>query len=75
MGNNFGIAILYSNFDFKNITNMAALTLKEIPEDVLKYILQSQGSIKAERKIGQFSMESTVYKIIREHKELNIKKK
>lgn len=54
---------------------MSAFTLKKIPQDVIEYILKSQGLIKAEKKIGQFSMESTVYKIIREHKESKEKKK
>lgn len=53
---------------------MAAFTLKNIPKDVLKYILKMQGEIKQTRGIGQFSMESTVYKIINEHKELTEKK-
>ncbi len=43
------------------------MTLKVIPEDVLKYILKIQYVIKTDKKIGQFSMESTVYKIIRDH--------
>ncbi len=53
---------------------MAGFTLKKIPDDVLKYILKMQGVIKEQKGIGQFSMESTVYKILREHKELNEKK-
>lgn len=54
---------------------MAAFTLKNIPENVLKYILKMQGEIKQTRGTAQFSMESTVYKIINEHKELTEKKK
>lgn len=51
----------------------SAFTLKNIPPEVLKYILKMQGEIKQTRGIGQFSMESTVYKIINEHKELKEK--
>ena len=46
---------------------MAVINLKEVPEDVLRIILLTQADVKTERGIGQFSMEQTVYKIIREY--------
>lgn len=44
------------------------LKLRKLPEDVYCILLQEQGKIKAARKIGMFSLENTVYSIIREHK-------
>lgn len=46
---------------------MAVINLKEVPEDVLRIILLTQVDVKTERGIGQFSMEQTVYKIIRDY--------
>lgn len=46
---------------------MTAITLKEVPEDVLKIILLTQADIKSGRGVGQFSMEKTIYKIVREY--------
>lgn len=45
---------------------MPAINLKEVPIDVLKIILIEQGKVKLEKGIGQYSLEQTVYKIIRE---------
>lgn len=42
--------------------------LKQMPEDVYKIILTEQGVIKAERGISQYSLEQTIYSIIREWK-------
>jgi len=53
---------------------MATLPLKDIPDDVKKYILKVQGDIKA-KKGTQFSQISTVFQIIREHKSLSENKK
>jgi plasmid stability protein len=49
---------------------MAALTLKNIPEDLLKHILKVQADTKIHKAKAQYSMESAIYKILREHKEL-----
>jgi hypothetical protein len=47
-------------------TNMSDLTLKAIPEDVRKIVLKQQLKEKEDRGINQFSMSTTIYKIIRE---------
>ena len=44
------------------------LPLKEIPEDVRDYILQTQAEIKIKKKIRQYSQQQTIFQIIREHK-------
>lgn len=54
---------------------MAALLLKDFPLDVRKIVIKKQGEIKNEREISQFSMELTMYKIIREWEMLNTKNK
>lgn len=46
---------------------MAVINLKDVPEDVLRIILLTQVVVKTEKGIGQFSMEQTVYKIIRDY--------
>lgn len=47
---------------------MAVINLRDVPEDVLRIILITQGGIKIEKGISQYSMEQTVYKIIRDYK-------
>lgn len=42
--------------------------LKAMPDDVFKIILKEQGKIKTERSISQYSLEQTIYSIIREWK-------
>lgn len=42
--------------------------LKQMPDDVYKIILTEQGKIKAEKRISQYSLEQTIYSIIREWK-------
>lgn len=54
---------------------MAAIRLKYLPEDIIKYILKIQGEIKSKKGIGQYSQELTVMQIIREHKEFKEGKK
>lgn len=44
---------------------MAALTLRDIPDDVYNLIIQKQAEIKSKKKTAQFSLEKTVYIIIR----------
>lgn len=41
------------------------LCKKHMPDDVYKIIIQKQSEIKAE-SLKQFSMENTIYKLIRE---------
>lgn len=54
---------------------MPAINLKEVPIDVMRFILREQGKIKAEKSIGQYSLEQTVYKIIRDFKKIKDKEK
>lgn len=45
-----------------------SLTLRTIPADVFKIVLQEQGRIKNQRGVGKFGIEQTLYSIIREWK-------
>lgn len=54
---------------------MAVINLKEIPDETLAYLLKIQSETKTEKKICQYSLEKTVYKIIQEHKEFKKNKK
>jgi hypothetical protein len=49
------------------------MRLRNIPEDIYCILLQEQGKIKSARKVGMFSMEQTIYAIIREHKRCETK--
>lgn len=42
------------------------LTLRSIPPDVYKFLLDEQWKEKKEKGRGMFSLESTVYKLIKE---------
>lgn len=42
------------------------ILLTDVPEEILKVIKEAQAKEKESRGIGQFSMPSTIYKIIRE---------
>lgn len=53
---------------------MAAITLKDIPEKLYLHILQVQYDSKIQKKVGMYSQELAVLKIIEEHKELKEKK-
>ncbi len=46
-----------------------SLLLTDVPMEIKKYLLQIQGNIKIEKGINQYSLEQTIYKIIKEHKE------
>jgi hypothetical protein len=46
---------------------MAACLLKNIPPEVNRIILDEQARAKKERGTNQYSIESTIYKIIREY--------
>lgn len=48
---------------------MTTITLRAIPDDLIRHLLQEQFSNKMEKKRGQYSLEKTVIKIIKEHKE------
>lgn len=52
---------------------MAALLLKKFPDDIRDLILKKQLELKLEKSVSQFSMELTIYSIIREWKSLNLK--
>lgn len=47
---------------------MHSIKLKTIPENLFKHLLIVQGEIKVEKKIGTYSLEKTVLKIIEDHK-------
>lgn len=47
---------------------MSAITLRTIPSDIHEYLLDIQGKIKSQKKLSQYSLEQTVYKVIKEHK-------
>lgn len=42
------------------------LLLREVPIEVIRIINKEQAKVKAERDLKQFSLSSTVYKIIKE---------
>jgi hypothetical protein len=46
----------------------SSLTLRDIPPDVYKILITEQGLIKAEKGIGMFGLEQTIYSIVREWK-------
>jgi hypothetical protein len=46
---------------------MASCYLKDIPTEVNKIILDEQTRAKKEKGTNQYSIESTIYKIIREY--------
>lgn len=48
---------------------MTTITLRTVPDDLIQHLLKEQFANKMEKKIGQYSLEKTVIKIIREHKE------
>lgn len=54
---------------------MASVTLKNIPEKEFDHVLKVQSEEKRKKKIGSYSQESAIIKIIKEHQELTEKKK
>lgn len=54
---------------------MAMITLRTIPEEVYEFLLETQGKIKVDKKVSQYSLEQTIYKLVREHKDFSSKKK
>jgi hypothetical protein len=53
---------------------MSEVKLKEIPQDVFSFLLKKQGEIKAQKKLGQFSLSKTVTTLIKEHPDFKEKK-
>lgn len=49
---------------------MIAINVKAIPEDLAKFILKTQGQIKAEKCKGMFSQSQAVIHIVREYKKI-----
>lgn len=47
---------------------MPEIKLKKIPEDVHEHLIKIQSAIKIKKKTAQYSLENTVYNIVREHK-------
>ena len=45
----------------------------DMPKDLRKFILEEQGKIKAEKNIGKFSIHLTIWKLLRELKEIRDK--
>jgi hypothetical protein len=43
-----------------------SLTLRNIPPDVFLILLKEQHEAKANRNIGRFGIEQTIYKVLRE---------
>lgn len=42
------------------------LLLREVPIEIVRIINKEQAKVKAERDIKQFSLSSTIYKIVKE---------
>lgn len=53
---------------------MANLLLKDVQEDVLKFILKKQGDMKVEKGVAQYSISLTVFKLLKEHPDFKKKK-
>ncbi len=49
---------------------MAEVKLKEIPDETFRFILKTQGEIKVEKNVCQFSIEKTIYKMLKELQEI-----
>lgn len=53
---------------------MPTLLIKNLPDDLKKYIVKVQGETKNKKGISQYSMEAALLQIIKEHKENSEKK-
>jgi hypothetical protein len=53
---------------------MPIFPLKNMPLEIKQYILKVQADIKIKKGTSKYSQESTIYKIIREHKDFFDKK-
>jgi len=47
---------------------MSDYVLKRIPADVFKFVQQEQNKIKEEKGLLQYSVSSTIYKMLRDYK-------
>lgn len=54
---------------------MASVTLRSIPEKDFDHVLKVQSDEKRKKKIGAYSQEAAILKIIKEHREMTEKKK
>lgn len=46
---------------------MPHITLRQIPDELYSFVVKIQGEIKNEKKTAQYSLEKTVYKILKEY--------
>lgn len=46
---------------------MTSLLLKAIPDDVRSILLEEQGKIKKQKGTGMYSLESTIYYLLRDY--------
>lgn len=65
--------IFFSTFTYNTINHSLFMTLplKNIPEDIKDYILLIQQKTKVEKGTLQYSQPLTIFKIIREHKQIS----
>lgn len=55
--------------------DFSSITVRGIPQDIMRHILSEQSKIKLERCVGQYSQSSAIICIIREHKQMKENKK
>lgn len=49
---------------------MTTVYLKEIPKDLVCFILKIQGDVKSQKGIGKYSQSKTILYIIKEYKKI-----
>jgi hypothetical protein len=49
--------------------------IKDVPDDVLKFVLKRQGDNKVKKGISQYSLSQTIFQIIKEHNQFPKKEK
>lgn len=47
-----------------------SITLKNIPENLHRFLLDKQADIKVDKGVGFYSLEKTVYKLLDDHLKL-----
>lgn len=52
---------------------MTTVYIKEIPKDLVCFILKMQGEIKSQKGIGKYSQSQTILHIIKEYKKITEK--
>lgn len=50
-------------------TKKRKVTLTNVPDDVFTFLLKKQNQIKEQKKVSQFSLERTLYTVIKETKD------